>query len=343
MDRNIDPLTNHDDSRYEIAADWLQRLDDPDLNESDLQSWLEWFGASDANRSAFEELQQLRRKFRQMPAGEQRELGRRVGVSVRSAVSQTKTASLRRRVFRIPTAIAAGISAVALATVVWWNLRLQPDTATYVAPTDRHRAIVLEDGSAAVLATGAEIHVDYSSTLRSLDVRHGAAYFEVRRDSIRPFVVKAGSVTVTALGTAFNVQRDAQNVTVTVTEGRVSTQSQEQPKRELAVGQRAVISIASVSRKAPSTMQPKIPGWDNGRADFIDARLSEVLTVIAAYAPTRLVIDDPRVADLTYSGTILKDHIDEWIASLERVYPIRIVPLEDGTATLVSRPRPEAR
>ena len=41
------------ESPYELAADWLQRLDDPELAEQDLQAWLEWFEASDDNRKAF--------------------------------------------------------------------------------------------------------------------------------------------------------------------------------------------------------------------------------------------------------------------------------------------------
>ncbi len=77
--------------------------------------------------------------------------------------------------------------------------------------------------------------------------------------------------------------------------------------------------------------------WQDGRADFIDTPLSQVLPLINRYAAMKIVIDDPRVADLTYSGTVFRSHLDEWVASLPRLYPIRTVALENNTITLVSR------
>jgi len=78
------------------------------------------------------------------------------------------------------------------------------------------------------------------------------------------------------------------------------------------------------------------PGWHNGQIQFFNAPLRQVVKLISQGSPGPVVIDDPRVADLPYSGTILREHIGEWAAALPAVYPIRVVPMQDGGVALVS-------
>src|SRR5690606_33594553 len=63
---------------------------------------------------------------------------------------------------------------------------------------------------------------NFTRSTRSVALDRGEAHFNVAKDPKRPFQVSAGVGTVTAVGTAFNVQRrqDA-HVVVTVTEGIV--------------------------------------------------------------------------------------------------------------------------
>ncbi len=366
------------DSRHEAAADWLQRLDHAQLTEEEIQSWLEWFGASDENRAAFEEVQNLRRAFRELPAGySSRELKRRLGVAEpsdadkrgtapergegwkltrirsRPALHVEETARRRRRTHVRMAVAAASLCTFAVGLGAWWAMRT--NEALYTAAANHHRMVKLEDGSSLVLGADAVVAVAYSRTLRSLDVQRGQAYFEVRQNSRRPFVVEAGGVRVTALGTAFNVQRESDRVTVTVTDGRVAVDEAAErppsaphsadvpPKKPdkqkpiyLKMGQRATLPLAVPAQAAALNATSRLE-WQDGRADFIDTPLSQVLPLINRYAAMKIVIDDPRVADLTYSGTVFRSHLDEWVASLPRLYPIRTVALENNTITLVSR------
>jgi hypothetical protein len=49
----------------------------------------------------------------------------------------------------------------------------------------------------------------------------GEAFIKVHHDKARPFTVRAGAMSVTAVGTAFDVRREADRVTVTVEEGTI--------------------------------------------------------------------------------------------------------------------------
>src|SRR5262245_36377543 len=121
---------------HRMAADWVQRLDSPDLKEDELQSWLEWCGASDANRKAFEELQSLRARLRHAPAA--------LSADVRERLNISPVA--RSRVPRF--ALAASLSAVAVATAAfWWITQRDAVETVYESPSSQHRTVALEDGS----------------------------------------------------------------------------------------------------------------------------------------------------------------------------------------------------
>ncbi len=128
------------------------------------------------------------------------------------------------------------------------------------------------------------------------------------------------------------MHRESDKVTVTVTEGRV-TVADGDPTPEpatanvrkdlllLGLGQRATLPLHPAASISPVSASTAGHEWENGRADFINSPLSEVLPIVNRYASTRLVIDDPRVADLTYSGTIFRNHIDEWSSRSHRCMP----------------------
>ena len=69
------------------------------------------------------------------------------------------------------------------------------------------RTITLEDSTTVILYPGSELQFPafFSSRGRAVKLL-GEGYFEVRRDSSRPFTVEAESVSIVVLGTSFNVR-----------------------------------------------------------------------------------------------------------------------------------------
>jgi transmembrane sensor len=78
----------------------------------------------------------------------------------------------------------------------------------------------LPDGSLVELKEGSRIAVDFSAEQRQVRLV-GEAHFQVARDAARPFVVNAQGVMVRAVGTAFSVRVDSDEVQVLVTHGSV--------------------------------------------------------------------------------------------------------------------------
>jgi transmembrane sensor len=90
-------------------------------------------------------------------------------------------------------------------------------------PTAEARTLRLADGSTATpLDATSEIAVaDPAAEHLGLTLARGRARFQVTRNPARSFVVRAGGVTVTVIGTVFTVERVADRVGVSVERGTV--------------------------------------------------------------------------------------------------------------------------
>lgn len=118
---------------------------------------------------------------------------------------------------------AAGL-ALALAAVYFLWLRQTPAPATFIAASGTAVTDTLTDGSVVTLSrqSGLALAAKFNKRERRLRL-HGEAYFEVKPDTVRPFIVEVSDMEVRVVGTAFSVDNatDSSAVTVLVTEGKV--------------------------------------------------------------------------------------------------------------------------
>lgn len=143
-----------------------------------------------------------------------------------------------RRLHRAAAVVAA--LAGVLLLVLWMGDGLPfggADTSAKVFATERgQRATVrLADGTMVRLNAASTLTVEpaFGTSTRSVRLE-GEAYFDVARDTTRPFLVHAGPATAQVLGTSFNVSAYAGEgrVRVVVAEGRVALRAHPQPAAE---------------------------------------------------------------------------------------------------------------
>ena len=90
--------------------------------------------------------------------------------------------------------------------------------------SDQPKTIVLPDGTSIVLQPESALHYSkaFSDTLREVYLT-GEAFFEVRKDATRPFLVHANEIVTRVIGTSFNVRNyKNENIVVQVKTGKVS-------------------------------------------------------------------------------------------------------------------------
>lgn len=96
-----------------------------------------------------------------------------------------------------------------------------------VATTGRRKTVKLPDGSVITLEPNSKLRYPQQFTGNTREViLTGEAYFEVKRDPEKPFIVRTPYIGATVLGTSFNVEAYRNDIArVVVTTGRVKIQT----------------------------------------------------------------------------------------------------------------------
>ncbi len=95
----------------------------------------------------------------------------------------------------------------------------------------------LPDGSVVTLSPGSRI--SYAASFTGSDSRNvslsGEAFFQVVKDSLRPFFVYSGGIATRVLGTSFTVRSGAEDVSVTVRTGKVAVYVLDEKKENIVL------------------------------------------------------------------------------------------------------------
>jgi transmembrane sensor len=124
-----------------------------------------------------------------------------------------------------------------------WN---QPVVETFSLTSEVGiRQDSLPDGSLAVLNKKSELSYEYSSGDRVRRVKlKGEAYFSVRHEKEKPFVIETGEVLIRDIGTEFNVNAypDKDTIEIVVTEGEVQFYTLKDSGLVLKAGEKGIYS-----------------------------------------------------------------------------------------------------
>jgi transmembrane sensor len=213
----------------------------------------------------------------------------------------------------------------------------------YMTGVGERRTVRLTDGSTIDLNTASTLEVAYGPQQRDVRLLSGQAMFRVARDTGRPFVVAAGDRRIVATGTAFDVRLGERGtVTVLLVEGRVrvepvrpSAGSTTPQVETLEPGQR-LVTAANVAQVVTADVE-RDTSWTRGQLIFRDDRLSDAIAEVNRYSSARLVVNDPRVANLRVSGAFASGSTENFVAAITAFYPIEARREAPGVTVLAWR------
>lgn len=347
----MDAPTIDERSRQEAAA-WLLRLREPSIGEEDIAEWIAWCEADPRNRAAFDAMDEMW----QLAGGLDRAVVSGAGAETEAAVVALPR---RRRRLWLGGALAA-LAASLLALVAAPDLlpgiaganRPQVIEAGAVARLETERGRVqsarLPDGSEVEIGGRSALSVRYTPQSRLVIAESGEAFFDVAKKPDQPFIVQAGPLTITAIGTAFSVQRDGSAVSVMVTEGVVEVRAHPSLKpgdsidtadrgpvvTRVAAGQRVRFDRGELTQSVDPVTSDVVGPWREGRLDFKDEPLRLVVARVNRYSPTRIEISDPAIEDLRVTTTVYNDRVDAWLSGIEMVLPVRVTRLGEKQAII---------
>jgi transmembrane sensor len=211
--------------------------------------------------------------------------------------------------------IAASVVAIAIFGAALNLYVFSPRDTVYETPVGGHRVIALADGSRIELNTDTVLRARITNTLRTVTLIRGEAYFRIKHDTTRSFVVNVAGSKVTDLGTAFSVRNDRSRVQVALFEGRARFDPSVSIRRHAPVtlmpGDNVVATAISTSvwHQSPENLANQL-GWRRGVIIFTHTTLAEVANEFNRYNRSKLVIADPETARLTMGGTFPANNVE---------------------------------
>lgn len=154
----------------------------------------------------------------------------------------------------------------------------------HFTPPGVKSTMTLQDGSKVMLNSGSSLrYIKNFETDRRVVHLSGEAYFEVAKDSLRPFTVIAGGVMTTALGTAFNVSAyEKENINVSLVEGRVAVESEKDHtlSANLTVGEELSVNLETGKSQKGNFNPDMVLAWTNKKIIFQKAKMDEAIRVL---------------------------------------------------------------
>ena len=338
------------------AAAWLARRDGGDWSRGEEERFTDWLQEATAHRVAFLRLESAWEETRRAralgspgggivpSAGEWRQSPYYLG-----AAASTAVVSVESRLRRPWIAAACCVLAVGLGAAGYLRHWLGSGNV-YSTPVGVISSVPLADGSVVTLNTASAIRVEFAPHARRVVLERGEAYFAVKRNPARPFIVVAGEQRIVDVGTQFSVRRNPAGIRVVVTEGavRVETTPFDADRGAGSASIAAPVALAAIDvplsagsvalaqdgdvlvHKESVPEAEEMVSWREGYLTFRNTTLACAVAEFNRYNVHRIRIQDPGVADIHISGTFRPADYRAFVRLLHDGYGIEVRDTHEG-------------
>jgi hypothetical protein len=338
----------------EFILDLLKRSKNGDLTEKErrlLNSYIDLFqnepdGLSDLNQE------------------EKSELRNRIISKIQNRLSAVeKPVSKVRKINSIYIKLAAAVFAgIIVSTVFYYNLLSKKPVENSVANKTVHkikqqknissvvhenanRVIFLPDGSSVILSPGSKLN--YPSSFDGSKKREvfldGQAFFDVKHNSSRPFIVHTGKLETIVLGTAFNIKSipGEKEIIVTVKRGKVKVQDDHKILGTITPNQQITYNKEKVSSTLNIVNNDSYLEWKD-RDLFIDnLTLSEAAKLLEDQFKVKIIITDSSIMEQRFTATFPRNEtLDQDLKSISVFNEVTYTYNDDKTEIIISNQKP---
>lgn len=315
------------------AADWLIAMHEESWDCA-LQDRLDlWLAQSELHAQVFQDLQQiwsaipcvatsaeyhaLEREQQQAPVG--------FWNPVQLLVQEWKMAAM----------VLSCVITVGIFVSLFSNLD-QAQWQSYETGIGENKSITLDDGSHLVLGAASSIRWQLGDRQRLLTLLSGQVFFDIAKDSDRPFIIQAGVSSIEVVGTQFDVRKIQNKTEVSVLEGHVKvnkifypdTNSDSAPAPKLIslfAGDKLKIRHGVVEGDIEKISVNEISAWKKGRFVYRNVDLADVISDVKRYYHGDINLHGSNLASLKVTTTFTLEQIDSMSYALEKILPIRVI------------------
>jgi len=304
-----------DIARLRDASGWVQQLSEPH-DQHLVNRWMAWCAADPRNIQAFESMQDVWDGF--------------AGVDPRALPATTRAAG---RVWRPTTWMRVAAAALLVVGAGGWLAQRYSEGQEFHTSPGERLSETLADGSHLDLAPDSVVRIRFVPLRREVRLERGQAFFAVSHNPLRPFVVRAEDLTVTAVGTAFDVRTSASGTVVTVSEGSVNVMPRNGDRGHpldaaqvvhAGVGQRVIFSMAARRLSTAAVDPVAAESWRGGVLPFVGESLENVVGEINRYSARKIDIA-PGFAQTRFTGTVSLGHDEDWLNALPQKFSVEVI------------------
>jgi len=310
---------------HAAATDWVVERHTSDAWNPDRQAELDaWLAQSIAHRVAYVRFEDVWTRSNRLAALR--------GTSRAHAVFESLR-NMRPLFFRVA---AACVYAAVMGGVLYYFLRPISNAQNFATPIGGHETIILADGSQIELNTDTAVRVSETHGERDVALERGEAFFRVKHNPKRPFVVTAGARRIVDVGTQFLVRAGAHKFEVGLIEGRVTFDNNGTHQTSLTPGDLLVATADSVSMTQMSAQQMSdMLAWRKGLVIFHQTPLAAAAAEYNRYNREKIVVADADAGRLAISGTLPANDPNEFARLAQNFFHLRIS--HQGGAIVISR------
>ncbi|ERM84667.1 hypothetical protein P872_23445 [Rhodonellum psychrophilum GCM71 = DSM 17998] len=255
--------------------------------------------------------------------------GKVVSLDSWSAIQRHKDESNKKRKKHFWRGIAASFLLVLASTAFFWFQIKNQDFSEvepkevfvlHEAPAGVKTTIALPDGSKVFLNSGSSLRYvkNLEGDVRLLTLR-GEAFFDVAKDTLRPFVVKTNQLSTTALGTSFNIKAYSDHViSISLLTGSVfvNNDSNSDFQVRLAPGEGVFANTETNDWRKEQFDPEEIIAWMNKTLIFNDTPMSEAILKLENWFGVKIEIQNPIPKSLTVSGKFKDENLKNILEGL---------------------------
>lgn len=177
--------------------------------------------------------------------------------------------------------------------------------------------MTLQDGSKVILNSGSSIRYlkNFEADKRIIFLE-GEAYFEVAKDTLRPFSVITDGVKTTALGTAFNISAyKKEDTNVSLVEGKVAVDVEENIVA-LEKGEELKINPDTKKVKKGQFDTELVLAWTKKNIIFQQVKMMEAIRVLENWYGVKFILRNKPVTDLLIHGVYEDETLENVLEGL---------------------------
>jgi transmembrane sensor len=294
-------------------------------------------------------LQTLQKK--DQPVMQNGQLDKNVAKIIRKASLQSNKPQKSAKKRPILYWMSAAAAVFLLCLGAWWFLSGNETIITppaqkpvLTAKNGNRNQMILPDGSKVWLNAGSELFYenDFKGNTREVRLK-GEAFFDVKKNPDRPFIVHANNIDIKVLGTAFNVKayQDDENVETTLYRGLVNVSKSDDnsfqpillyPNQKLILPRAIHSKIETVKVAAASVKNSIIikqidstkaeplrieTAWIYNRLEFRGDDFATLASKLERWYNVKINFGDTQVQKLNFNGSFEKETVEQALKALK--------------------------